>query len=65
VKDVIERLQAKRANLQRSLQQADLRVLVAERELQETKEARAACTAALRILDETLAELASPPPPAG
>lgn len=65
MKDVIERLQAKRANLQRSLQQADLRVLVAERELQETKEARAACTAALRILDETLAELASPPPPAG
>lgn len=61
MKEVIERLQVKRTNLQRSLQQADLRVLVAERELQETREARAACSAALRVVDETIAEITSPP----
>lgn len=62
MKDIIERLHAKRAALERSVRQADTRVLFLERDLQDAREARAACTAVLRSVDETLAELASAAP---
>ncbi len=62
MKDFIERLQAKRAALERSVRQADTRVLLLERDLQDAREARAACSAVLRSVEETIAELGTPPP---
>jgi len=52
-----DKLATKQANLRRSLGQCDVRVLKLERELQEAREARAACQGALQVADETLADM--------
>lgn len=49
-----EQLQTKRANYARTLQQCDIRVLQAERDLLDAKEARAGAQVGLQVLDETI-----------
>lgn len=52
-----EKLQAKRANYSRTLQQCDIRVMQAERALDEAREARAGAQTGLQVLDETIQDI--------
>lgn len=55
---IVEILKAKQANLRRAVQQADVDVLVLERDLALARERRTATSAALQQVTETLADLA-------